>query len=77
MSKLRASVVAIIGIAIGFSAAIWNPVQAQDTPKSCTIARNFGLVKATWDNQLVLESPTGTIRLVDDRCRVRQIIQRK
>jgi hypothetical protein len=77
MSKLRASIIASIGIGIGFSAAIWNPVQAQDTPKSCTVPRNFGLVKTTWDNQLVFESSTGMIRLVDDRCRVRQIIQRK
>jgi hypothetical protein len=77
MSTLRVAIVATIGIGIGFSAAIWNPVQAQDTPKSCTVARNIGTVKTTWDNQLVFESPTGTIRLVDDRCRVRQIIQRK
>jgi hypothetical protein len=45
MSTLRVAIVATIGIGIGFSAAIWNPVQAQDTPKSCTVARNIGTVK--------------------------------
>lgn len=77
MSKLRVAIVATIGIGIGLSAAIWNPVEAQDSPRSCTVARNFGTVKTMWDNQLVFESSTGTIRLVDDRCRVRQIIQRR
>ena len=77
MSKGRLLAIASVGLALGFSAAIWNPVQAQDNPKSCTIARNFGSVKTTWDNQLVLESVNGTIRLIDDRCRVKQIIQRK
>ena len=77
MSKGRVLVITGVGLAIGFSAAIWNPVQAQDTPKSCTVGRNFGTVKTTWDNQLVFESASGTIRLIDDRCRVRQIIQRK
>ena len=77
MSKGRLLVIAAVGLGLGFSATIWNPVQAQDTPKTCTIARNFGSVKATWDNQSVLESVNGTIRLIDDRCRVRQIIQRK
>ena len=77
MSNVRVWVIAAIGLGIGLSAAIWNPVQAQDTAKSCTVARNFGTVKTTWDNQLVFESASGTIRLIDDRCRVRQIIQRK
>ena len=77
MSKARLTIVAAISMLMGFSAAVWDPLHAQDGAKSCSIARNFGTVKAVWGDRLVFENDqSGTIRVVDERCRVRQIIQK-
>ena len=77
MSRVRFALVLTVGVVLGFAASLWNPLLAQGDVRSCSIARNFGTVKAAWDEWLVFENEqNGTIRLVDDRCRVRQIMQK-
>ena len=74
----------ILGMLIGLALATltrFDVLHAQQanvfaSPARCSVTLAFGPLRGMWDSWLVFEDGKGTLRAIDDRCRVRQVIDR-
>ena len=80
----RTSLLLIVGISIGFALASLTTsdiLHAQQAaafapPSRCSVTLAYGPLRGMWESWLVFEDGKGTLRAIDDRCRVRQVIDR-
>ena len=79
MRKRQVLVVLSAGAALGLGlASITRHASADAEPSSCTLAMEFGPLRAVMpEGWLLFEDHQGTVRVVDSRCQVKRIVSRR